>query len=108
MDAYEFSVIDEFDDVLLNGVKNGFFDIEALKNRAEILNKGIEKTRLADSFQKAWATYTDSFEDNEQEVAEKIYHSFKENTEHLSHNDLNNTVKLLKEIGRDVSCCRFG
>jgi hypothetical protein len=99
LEAYGFSSMDELDYLLLNGVQNGFFDPEEIKEAASIINEKIKARKSAESFWQAWETYHDSFDNNSREVTKTIYKSFIENVQYLSPGDLNATVWLLKELG---------
>lgn len=100
LDAYGFSAMDEFDHALLGGIQNGFFDTDAINENAFKLNEQIRATNSSLDFWNAWGAYHDSFSDNQEEVLNTIYHSFRRNVQYLNPNDLNGTVCLLKELGK--------
>jgi hypothetical protein len=100
LDAYHFTNMDEFDLVLLEGMRDGYFDARALEKHAVELDKAIKATKLDNSFKEAWALFHDSFENNEGEVLDAIYTAFLKNVRNISPINLSGTVSLLKELGR--------
>jgi hypothetical protein len=102
LDAYGFTTMDEFDLELLKGVERGFFDEKALVmwagRRAE-KNKAAQATG---SFDQAWRLYTDSFLDNEAEVARDVSNAVRKSAQFVSPLNLNAAVRLLKDLGRPV------
>jgi hypothetical protein len=100
LDAYGFLTMDEFDVVLLNGVKNGFFDRHLIEERGSELDKRFKTAALDNSFQRAWAMYHDSFDDNTQDVLDAIYQSFLDDVRSITPLNLSGTVTLFKDLER--------
>jgi hypothetical protein len=100
LNAYKFRSMDKFDYVLMEGIKNGYFDSTALRNEAEVIDKQIKNDRQNRSFMLAWEKYHDSFENNDNEVLDQMYESFKENLANISPSNLNSTVTIFKHLGR--------
>jgi hypothetical protein len=101
LEEYKFTNIDELDLALLDGIENGFFDFDRIKNLAASLNEQIKFQNMDSSFSAAWDMYHGSFSDNEEEVVTAIYNSFKKNVETVSLLNLSGTINLLKELGHD-------
>ena len=102
LDAYGFTTLDEFDLELLKGIQRGFFDERALVAWA---GKRAEKNKAAQmtgSFDQAWRLYTDSFLDNEAEIAKEISNAVRKTAQFVSPLNLNAAVKLLKDLNRPV------
>ena len=99
--AYSFSSMDEFDLVLLQGMRDGYFDAKAVEKHAAELDRTSEAARLNNSFTEAWNLFHDSFENNERDVVDAITASFRKNVRNISLTNLNGTVSLLKDLGRD-------
>jgi hypothetical protein len=97
--SYGFSWIDDFDEDLIGGIENGFFDLEKVTARATELNLRIELERKNGSFSDAWRTYHDSFDSNADEVLDTVSASFITNVHSVSPLNLNGTVTLFKELG---------
>lgn len=100
LDDYGFSGMDEFDLVLLEGIRNGFFDSSLLEKRASPLNNQIKAAKLSTAFQDAWRMFHDSFADNQEQVLNAIYQSFFEGVQYITPVNLSGTVSLFKELGR--------
>jgi hypothetical protein len=64
------------------------------------LNKGISLAHQGSSFESAWRPYHDSFDDNQKEVLDGIREAFIKNVQSVSPLNLNSTVGLFKELGR--------
>ena len=100
LDAYGYTWTDEFDLVLIDGVKNGYFDPERVKKYAKELHEKILATKADGSFEAAWRTYHDSFADDQDQVLDTIYESFMKNVRYITPLNLNGTISLFKELGR--------
>ncbi len=100
LDVYKFSSMDEFDLVLLRGAQNGFFDESDLKRCGKQLNDRITAERADRSFADAWDAYHDSFDDNQEEVLDKIYEAFNSAISRMGLTTLNSCVELFKVLGR--------
>lgn len=98
--AYNFTDMDDFDRVLLDGVKNGYFNQKELEEHATKLDKAFKDGQSAEAFKEAWELYHGSFDNNQDAVLDGIAKSFKQNVHIISPLDLNGTVTLLKELGR--------
>ena len=100
LDAYGFLRMDEFDLVLLDGVRDGFFDSSRVQERGSELNAQIKAAKLNNSFNDAWEMYHGSFANNEKEVADAIYQSFFSGVQYITPMNLSGTVTLFKELGK--------
>lgn len=100
LDAYGFRTMDEFDHILLDGIRNGFFDPSLVEKNASELDRKINAEKLVTTFRNAWGLYHDSFADNQEQVLDTIYQAFLDNIRHITPIDLNGTVWLFKELGR--------
>jgi hypothetical protein len=100
LDAYRFRGMDEFDLVLLQGVRDGFFDAPTVKKHASALNTQIKAGDLLEVFFQAWQTYHDSFDDNQEEVLDGLHGAFLKGVRYITPPNLNGTVALFKALGR--------
>src|SRR4029077_347853 len=101
LDTYHFSSMDEFDLVLLQGMRDGYFDSKAVEKHAAELSRATGAAKMNDSFTQAWNLFHDSFENNEREVVDAVYTSFLKNVRSISLTNLNGTVSLFKDLGRE-------
>jgi hypothetical protein len=100
LDSYVFGGMDEFDLVLLDGVRDGFFDPASVQKRGSNLNEEIRAATAGKGFLNTWEMYHDSFDDNQEEVLDAMYQSAMEATARINLVNLSSTVGLFKELGR--------
>lgn len=99
---YEFRETDELDIALSFIIENGYVDEENLKAQATIVNQRVLATRSQDALNDAWTLYHDSFQNNEEEVANAFVDSFKKYVAYVGPSNLNGVVSLLRELKRDA------
>jgi hypothetical protein len=99
LEAYRFTALDEFDLLLLQGLRDGYFDEVAVEAQARELDRIVTANKHDNSFAEAWRLYHDSFEDNETQVLEAINGAFVRNVRNISLTNLNGTVRLFKDLG---------
>lgn len=100
LDAYVFSRMDEFDLVLSRGIRDGFFDTSTVRQHASTLNDRVKAGKLASAFFEAWEKYHNSFDDNQDEVLDEMYESFRKGVKYITPPNMNGTVALFKALGR--------
>jgi hypothetical protein len=100
MSVYGFGSMDDFDIALLEGVQNGFFDPQLIQKHGAELDRQAKATKLDSSFRDAWDLFHDSFHDNQNEVLDTMYQSFRNNVQNITPLNLQGTVQLFKELGR--------
>lgn len=98
---YDYRTTDEFDLVILNAVETGAIDESTLKLQADKLNQQHVAAKSDSSFEEAWRLYHDCFDNNEDDVLKGIYDSFKKNTKYITPLNLNGTVRLFRDLGKD-------
>jgi hypothetical protein len=101
LDAYGYTSTDDFDLVLLDGVRRGFFDEDRFKQNAQILDNKCKETASTKSFSEAWALFHDSFNDNAREVVISLMNALRRHTRFVTPSELNGAVSLLKILGRE-------
>lgn len=100
LQEYGYLSTDEFDLQIAATVENGFIDDEKFLEQAEKIDSQIKHSKSEESFSEAWKLYHDTFENNEHEVVQGLYESFKKNVKHISPVNLNGTVRLFRELGK--------
>jgi hypothetical protein len=100
LEAYGYNWTDDFDLVLLEGVCRGYFDPDRVKKAAQAIHEQAVATRADGSFEEAWRSYHDSFDNNADEVLDGIRQSFLKNYRYITPTNLNGTVCLFKDLGR--------
>jgi hypothetical protein len=101
LNDYGFSYyLDEFDIVLAKIIETGYVDEESLLAEAKKVNAQIIANKSRNSFSNAWRLFHDTFAQNEDELVESIKKALKENAEYIDANNLNGTVRLLRDLGK--------
>ncbi len=100
LDAYGYIWTDDFDLVLIEGVRNGYFDPVKVKKHAKELHEQVLATKADGSFKEAWSIYHNSFADNQGDVLDTLYASFMKNFRYITTLNLNGIVGLFKDLGR--------
>lgn len=85
--------------ILINAVKDGFLNEEYLKREIDAEIDKFLKGKSSENFTTAWRLYHDSFDNNEKEVLESLYHSFLDNYKTINPNSLDALVCFLREFG---------
>ena len=98
--AYGYMWPDEFDLVLMEAVRKGYFDNEKLAAEARKQSAKFEKGRLEGSFEAAWRKVDASFADDQDAVLEGIRGALLRNIEHVTPTNLSATVTLFKKLGQ--------
>jgi hypothetical protein len=100
LDAYGFAAMDSLDIALLDGVRVGYFDPLRIRTEAAELTKGIEASRVNNSFFEAWELFHNSLENNQEEVLDAMHESFLSSVKQITPLNMNNTIALFKALGR--------
>lgn len=103
LDAYPFGHIDDFDHVLLDGIRAGFFDIAQLIHHAKLLEENYAKQTLDTEVQKPWEAYRDSFDDNGEEVCSSLIETIHTHASMLPVSYIESAVKFLKDMNRKTA-----
>jgi hypothetical protein len=90
-----------FDSHILDYLKRGYFDIEAVRTDVAELRLKAEARRASARLNEVWRLYTDSFEPNQVEVVEKLRRVLGEEIELLSVSDYSGALSMLESLGDD-------
>ena len=99
VNEYGFQHTDEIDLIFAEAVRTGYIDDAEFRRQADEKNNQLLAAKSQDSFSKTWRLYHDSFDDNRDEVLERLYDSFKKNVKNISPGNLNGTVRLFRALG---------
>jgi hypothetical protein len=102
LDEYDFRMMDDFDLVLLDGMRNGLFDSNRLTVAAGELDARFKAEVGHASLESAWRLFHDSLDDNEDDVVAAIAETFTKHVQLVTPLNLNGTVMLLKDLGYDA------
>lgn len=101
LEAFGYRWTDELDLLLLNAVKHGHFDAELLEPAFKEASDKATADKIGGSFEAAWGGFHDSFADDADEVLDTLYAAFKRSARYITPLNLNGTIRLFKEVGRD-------
>ncbi|QOG21366.1 hypothetical protein [Bradyrhizobium sp. SEMIA] len=107
LDAYPFSHVDEFDHVLLDGIRAGFFDVARLLHEAKRLNENYANQTLEVELQQPWELYKDSFDDNGDEVCAALIETIHAYAAILSASYIESSVRFLKDMNREADALKI-
>jgi len=100
LNDYDFGEIDPFDRVILDGISKGYFDKERLRAEAQTLQDKLRSQDREGEFHDAWELFHNSFDPNEAEIVAAISAAFRNTINSISANNLDGTIRLLKDLGR--------
>jgi hypothetical protein len=101
LDQYPFVYADEFDVLIFDGVKRGFFDDAAVLKAAKVLQKNLVDNPENNSFSKAWEQFHSSLTIDDEKVLGDLYVGTMENVSNINAMSLNGTIRLFRDMGRD-------
>jgi hypothetical protein len=91
---------DDFDQLIFDGVVVGYFDQDRLIAEAKSLDEKFNRN-TRNSFAKAWDSYHHSIAKEDDEVIESIFNGAIENLAEIDASNINSTIFLLREFGRN-------
>jgi hypothetical protein len=100
LEKYKFRRSDDFDIALMKYVDSMILDANGIQNQARALQEQHRIGELHGTFEAAWRTFHDSFDDDEDRVVQDLIDGAKKGYEVISLPNLNEIVLLLKGLGR--------
>lgn len=97
----DFVLFDEFDQLVLESIEKGYFDIEAIGKGASLLDERNKLQDQENSFSEAWKGYRHSFESNQEDVLKNIFDSFKKSVQSISPSNADGTITLFRKFGKE-------
>ncbi|NQS87097.1 hypothetical protein ACRPHS_03555 [Pantoea allii] len=97
--SYNFTRVDEFDKVIAELIRYGYFNLEhvdAVINRA---NQEAIHNKKANGMNRAWEVFHNSFRDNEAEVLQAFIDGVKESVAHVTANQLDSAIAVIRDLG---------
>jgi hypothetical protein len=98
---YNFLRPDEFDHVILDGVKQGYFDEGKLKIEAKKIDDRIQYRQSMENWAKAWVPFHASFKNNVDDVVSSLKDGYFENYVILSPADVDALIRTLRKIDQN-------
>lgn len=103
---YGYQHTDELDLKIADAVIKGYFDDEEIKKLVENQNVRILANKSTNSFSSAWNLFHNTFANNETELVSTLLNSLIVNAKNIAPNNLNGTVSLFRELGRNDEATR--
>lgn len=103
---YGYQHTDELDLKIADAVIKGYFEDEEIKKLVDNQNMQILANKSANSFSVAWNLFHNTFANNEKELVEALFNSLIINAKNIAPNNLNGTVSLFRELGRNDEATR--
>jgi len=100
LDNFNWGSLDELDHELITSLETGYFDPAKLKAAAAEIWKRLEHQKQDGDFEQAWSGYHESFDDNQDEVLDRVFASFKHTYKTITFTNLNGTIRLFRDLGR--------
>lgn len=98
--AYNFGAVDDFDQLILEGLKVGYFDEVQIAALAEKIGKRVEKERLRERFNQAWDEYLSSMGLDRKGFPQDLFDSAKAASEFITPMELEGTISVLRSYSR--------
>lgn len=99
---YGYYNTDELDLEVANAVEHGYINETTFLEQAKIKNDEFISSKSVESFSSIWrSSFHNTFEDNEDELVDKLYKNFTQNAKYISVVNLDGTVQLFRQLGRD-------
>ncbi|MFO7765048.1 MAG: hypothetical protein R6V33_01300 [Pelovirga sp.] len=105
--SYDNFSLDDFGRQIGSLVENGYLDEQSMRELGQIYDEQIRAARSERSFQEAWRKFHDSFDDNAADVINCLSYSFRDNARHISPENLDGSVRLLRYLGKDKLATRI-
>ena len=99
LQSYGFSHCDELDAVIMRGIERGHYDTAQLDAEALKLEEQFKRKDEDNSFSEAWDVYHDSFDDNAEEVLQRIVAAVTATPNSITPTNLSGSIRLLKDLG---------
>lgn len=96
----EFFEVYTIDAEIHSAVGQGYYNTEKVLAEARNLEEIFRLRRKDHSYQEAWDLYHDSFDDNQEQVLDKMYDAFKKCHEAITPVNVSGAARLFKELGR--------
>ncbi len=98
---YGFTHFDDFDHVILDALKSGWFDKEAFYLQAHVLDQRAKVDGLRAAIHAPWALLYDTFDDNFDDVVNSLFNTGMEFSAHMSPEEITDRVGVLSQLGEE-------
>lgn len=97
--SYDYNITDQYDIVLIDAVRAGYFNEDALISAIQIKNDEIKRSKAQHSLASAWKKYNNSFTYTQDEVLHALSDALYNNINFMNFNDVDNVVSLFEQLG---------
>lgn len=97
--SYDYRMTDQYDIVLIDAVRTGYFNETALISAIKTKNDEIKRDKAHSSLTSAWKKYNNSFSHTQDEVLSALNDAFYNNINLISFNEVDNVVSLFEDLG---------
>lgn len=101
LEAMPWTHTDDFDRVIFDGVKVGYFDVDRLQGAAKKLDNELKRNGRDNSFSEAWGRYHGSLIIDDDNILDDLLKGALENLQHIEASNINSMIVLLRECGRN-------
>ncbi|RTU04618.1 hypothetical protein DY966_08920 [Pseudomonas aeruginosa] len=101
LDEYGFGMCDEFDVAIINLIKKGYADEDALGVLVDALEKKIKHDADIALLGRAWDLFHSSFGNNEEEVFSAFEQAISKALQYFTLNDLDSIASIYYDVGRE-------
>jgi len=102
LDKLAFQTLTTLDEVLLKGMRDGYFDEKLVDSFAQLFERQLKNAQLTRNFTDAWEMYQGSVVPNDDEVVAALLKAGKEGVNRIGLVDMSHTIELLRGIGRNA------
>jgi hypothetical protein len=99
--AFGFSHVDDLDLAIARIVERGFVEGTGFHEAATDASDALKKSEQSISFTAVWNRFHNTFSDDQDSFAKDLYEAALQAIDQVSNNDLNGTVRLLRDLKRD-------
>ena len=96
---YNFTNFNDLDRLMVDGIQRGYFDEGSIGPEIKKMQEARRKTKGDKGLSSAWKKYHDSFDNDEEDVANELFNGNLRNIKYLSALNLNAAYTILEEIG---------
>lgn len=99
--AYGFTHVDDLDLTVARVVESGYVEFTGFDEAAKRLDEDLRSAGRENAFSEVWHRFRNTFSDEEEVFIKDLYASARHAISQIGVNDLNSTVRLLRELKRD-------
>ncbi|MEZ8383039.1 P-loop NTPase fold protein [Vibrio splendidus] len=99
--SYGFYPSNDFNEVLVRSVEQGYINTELLKQLCAVQQQHIDMKKEEEVYSSGWNVFHGSFDDNEKEVIEKMEAGLRNAIKQLSISQYSSAINLIRDLGRE-------